>query len=230
MTSCKASCSEGACPLFFNRCHCQLRLWSRRCGPTNRSAVGLYAWRALSQPLWAPTAEEFPGVRVLENHNPRHCLMPSTDCEACRITRKKDTPGGRRECGDDGRRGPRAVRDRQEIRHAARRALLAQSHAEQQLQRTPGRVEVRPLHRRLAATSDFIRRDDRRRSGDHSTLCDHPNSPMTGLPVENGGRMMPVFLPRSFRGTPNTWSTVAWRSCGVTGWLFGAAPVLSDSP
>ena len=45
----------------------------------------------------------------------------------------------------------------------------------------------------------------------------YPASPrkgdaITGLPVEKGGRVMPVFMPSSFRGTPRAWSTVAWRS------------------
>ena len=30
----------------------------------------------------------------------------------------------------------------------------------------------------------------------------YPNSPMTGLPVEKGGRERPVFMVRSFNGTP----------------------------
>jgi hypothetical protein len=58
----------------------------------------------------------------------------------------------------------------------------------------------------------------------------YPNSPITGLPVENGGRMIPVFRNGSCSGTPSACSTVAWRSCGVTGLLFTAVAVLSDSP
>jgi hypothetical protein len=68
------------------------------------------------------------------------------------------------------------------------------------------------------------------RISENEERTDYPNSPMTGLPVENGGRMMPVFLLMSFSGTPRAWRTVAWRSCGVTGLLFGADAVLSDSP
>jgi hypothetical protein len=37
----------------------------------------------------------------------------------------------------------------------------------------------------------------------------HPNNSITGVPVENGGRETPVFLPISFSGTPSACSTVA---------------------
>lgn len=33
-------------------------------------------------------------------------------------------------------------------------------------------------------------------------LSAYPKSPMTGVPEENGGRVTPVFLPMSFKGTP----------------------------